>query len=681
MKGSRTLNESNHHSRRRISIWAIALLVVGGADFSLSFLPHETIDAMLATLEPDAMSAPVDAGGSEVVREVLDQRESDSGQLGYAPLNGQKLSGILCVFGIVFLVNGFILIAASRLASPRPRIHIFPFAIASSLVIMLVGYRTVIGAGIGLDQVSGDSPKVASGIILNYVDNLSYASWAAQAAEGQWTFEVLYTTEEHDAVYVNPFFVFVGCVAHALNLPVLTVLHAAGLFAAFITVICVYYITVLAGLPVSAARWAAFLTAFSSGLSSFMTLLHALFGIPLLLGVDVIYLESIMFTTFFCWPYQACMLSLLAIAILCITVCETKRGGWSKSCFIALPFISLLLASGHPYDGLMLFGSYFVFVCLSRWFTVDHSDWRRRLLLLCLVAATVIPVTVYSFWVSKQPVWDHFAEVALGEWRPRWAWLIGYGLTLPLGIAGAIRCLRLRESAPARWIAVWTLLVIVLLVGINVNRTTKLCNGGHLPMCIAAGVACAALMNWVRQICNRGGRVAAYAVGCAAVALMTSTCMGMLLYGFRTHTYERGLTEVAGEIKQNASGDRFPAVLCDVRSARILTVVGPTRTYTGHYALTPDYHAKREELIQVGVQADQSGELRDPIAEGALERLLTKAKVDFLLIRQDAPARRAADESTNLRLIKQIELWRLYKVISAKSSNADRHTDESSLTH
>jgi len=656
------LKARDRFCRKFYWISLLALLAAGFVSLSLSFVPCESIDAVIGKLEPAALSKPIDASGSQLVGAVLKQRESDAPSMEYASLDGRKLSGMLRVFGIVFLLNAAAVIVASRRTSPHPSLHIFPFAVALSLLILLVGYRTVIGAGMGLDRNGQDSSTTASGIILNDVDNLSYASWATQAKEGRFTFEVLHTTEDHDAVYINPYFVLVGRAARALDIPVLAVLNFAGLGAACVTVICVYYITVFAGLPILAARWATFLTAFSSGLSSVMTCLHALLGIPLLLGVDVIYLEAIMFTTFCCWPYQACMLALLAMAILCITVCETRRGGWSKVCFVALPFIILFLASSHPYDALMLLGSYFVFALLSHLWASDRVDWNRRILLLILLAAPVLPATAYSYWVSQQPVWSHFAQAALGEWRPRWAWLIGYGLTVPLGIAGAIRCLRRRESPAARWIAVWTLLVIVLLVGVNVNRTTKLCNGGHLPMCIAAGFACAALIGGMRQMKQPGLRVAAYGAGCLAVVMMTATGFGMLLYGFRAHTYDSRLKDVALQIERYSLDDSFPAVLCDVRSARMLTVLGPVRVYAGHHALTPDYHAKREALIRAGIQPEPNGQWRDSVDEDMLKPLLKESNVDFLLIREDAPARRFADKSVHLRLISQTETWQLYDV-------------------
>jgi hypothetical protein len=485
------------------------LIGAGIVELLVSSLPPRIIDAALSLLEPEAMSAPIDANGSNLIREVLEQREPSSGPMTYASLDSRKLSGLVCTLGILFLLNGVTLALQSRRPSTGAAVHVFPFAVAASLVILLVGYRTVIHAGVGFGR-GGDTPAVASGIILNDVDNLSYASWAAQAKEGRLWFEVLYTTEPHEAVYFNPFFLAVGWTARALDVPVLAVLHVAGLAAAFLTILCVYSISLLAGLSVAAARWATFLTAFSSGLSTVMTLLHAWTGVPLFLGVDVIYLEAILFTTFCCWPYQSCMLGLLAASILCLMVCEKKSGPcpWSRICTAGLPVLTFLLIAAHPYDGLMLLGSYLAFASLSLFSAAGRLCGKRRAVLVALLAVAVLPVTAYNVWVSRQEVWSGFAQVCLGEWRPRWAWLIGYGLTLPLGMAGAASCLRTGRWRSVCWLAVWTVLVGVLLVGLNVPQTTKLCNGGHLPMCIMAGAACAAIVRRTRQIrrpAQRGG--------------------------------------------------------------------------------------------------------------------------------------------------------------------------------
>lgn len=59
------------------------------------------------------------------------------------------------------------------------------------------------------------------------------------------------------------------------------------------------------------------------------------------------------------------------------------------------------------------------------------------------------------------------------------------------------------------------------------------------------------------------------------------------------------------------------------------------------------------------------GELR--LIGAGLGQLVSKSKVELLVIREDAPARRLADESADLGLVRQIEKWRLYEVISAKT--------------
>jgi hypothetical protein len=45
-----------------------------------------------------------------------------------------------------------------------------------------------------------------------------------------------------------------------------------------------------------------------------------------------------------------------------------------------------------------------------------------------------------------------------------------------------------------------------------------------------------------------------------------------------------------------------------------------------------------------------------------LDGLLKKARVDFLVIRNDAPARPLADRTPRLSLLRQVGAWRLYEV-------------------
>ena len=115
---------------------------------------------------------------------------------------------------------------------------------------------------------------------------------------------------------------------------------------------------------------------------------------------------------------------------------------------------------------------------------------------------------MYSL-LARQPVWDHFAEYCLSEWRPRWAWIIGYGWNW---LVLRFHCKKMA-------------VVVVAVVVINTNRTTD----GHLPMCLCAGVAAAADLDWPYSDVESAGWGS-----CWSPRFMTWTSIGKFAYGFRT---------------------------------------------------------------------------------------------------------------------------------------------------
>ncbi len=658
----------------RLSIrWARILLIVGALQVIGSVAGRGFVSQGLNLLEPQAFSQPVSLSGSETVQSVLDQREPSSGAMVYAPLDANKVCGLLFIGGMILLFNGVVLQTRSRWPTVFGRFHCFPLALAISIGILIVGYRLLIGAGLGGQTQPDLNGMTASGIILNDVDNLSYAAWASQAAAGRNQFEILFTTNEHRAAYVNPYFWLVGQASRLTKLPVLAVMNFIGIIAAMTTVISVYWIAVLAGLGVWAARWAAFLVAFSSGWSALITFLHAVTGLPLLLGVDVLYLESISFTTFCCWPYQACMLGLLSISILLVIGVDQAGKRGALTCALLLPLTVYLLAASHPYDGVMLFGSLALVVGGSFLFRGYGGMFsKRHLAVVFLLGCVMAPVIMYSLWMARQPVWDHFAEYCLSEWRPRWAWIIGYGWTLPLAIVGGIYGWFHCKTFGARWMVTWMAVVVVAVIVINTNRTTKMCNGGHLPMCLCAGIAAAAGLQAIGRLRRRRIRWLGFMVVAAIAMSMTWTSIGMLAYGFRTHRFDTSLVEVARLLESTPDRSSFLTVLADPATARLLCVMAPCRTYCGHYALTPDYEQKRLDLQRAGlIRLPSSGATVD-VSPLDFQSLVDRAGADFAVIHQDAPARLIADDSVGLSLCKTVGTWRIYRsCVDPRSRNRD----------
>ena len=119
--------------------------------------------------------------------------------------------------------------------SPGGRVDRFSLAVGSALLALMAGLRILSGAGLGLHP--GEEGAVPSGFLFNALDNLSYASWAQQSAQGRLLFENLYTTEAHGRILFNVFFLLAGGIARFTGWAVsgtITLLGALGAFATLV---------------------------------------------------------------------------------------------------------------------------------------------------------------------------------------------------------------------------------------------------------------------------------------------------------------------------------------------------------------------------------------------------------------------------------------------------------------
>ncbi len=517
----------------------------------------------------------------------------------------------------------------------------------------------LIGAGIGLRQEPSASGEVPCGIIANPTDGFSYAAWAQQAKGGAWRFSNPYTTEAHDALLLNPYFLMVGRAARQFDVPVFAVMTVLGAAMAGVTLVAVYGSALRIGFSRRSAGWAMILAAFASGVSAPILAVKDQLGIRFLGGADLFFQDAILFSTFFSYPYHTFGIALLSLTVLLVLVIEDRNTGCRlrRGCFALLGCLALFLVLVRPYEPLMLLATYVLYfvLCLGR---VERQTLRRRAAVVGLLAVAILPPLSYHGWVAKQPVWDHFAFASLSLQRDRWFWLIGYGAVLPLSLIGAWSSFRRNERSPACWLAVWVVLVTVLLTVICVPQS-KVCAGGHLPMCILAGAAWNDLLDRLRRTRHRLVRVGSYAAA-AGVALLLFVTSGHLLGSYRSYGYDADLKRVAATIRR-LSENPVPAVLCDAQTGEVLPGVAGLRVICGHWALTPNYVKWRAELARCGVERAASS-LPIPEGSAALSALLRRTGVEFALLPKGVKAADYLAEIDGTVLIESCGRWLLFRI-------------------
>lgn len=475
--------------------------------------------------------------------------------------------------------------------------HRFPWIVGGLLVILLLGYRWGTGAGWGLRPPLSQQGSVATGILFNVGDNLSYSAWSQQAKQGQWRLQNLYTTDKHDAVYVNVYFGVVGRISAWLNVAPFGVMVCLSVLMALFTVVLLYHCALALGFPVIWARWTAVFVAFSSGLSAPWHFFCQLLGIYATSGADVKYLDAFAFSTFFVYPYHAFALACLGLLMWLWIRLETHPVTW-RGLALCLG-VALVLVWTHPYEPVVFLGSWGGWLVLMSLHAEQRLHQKRRWLGLLAIGVVVGSGIAYNLWVSSLPVWKSFAGASLTLKESAGYWLLGYGMLLPATLLGLVAIRRHSHWPVSLWPGLWTLGMVALLLG-GVPQT-KICNGGALPMCLMAGAGWGWLWDRIVVITRpelRRGAVVAYGLG---TSLFFITSVSLLFYVFRPHHVDASLYRVAAIIRQHHPHGH-PVVLSDFGSGATLPGLFGFHVFAGNGGLTPKFMEKRDILAHAGIE-------------------------------------------------------------------------------
>ncbi|MBL9093255.1 MAG: hypothetical protein JNL96_18715 [Planctomycetaceae bacterium] len=642
----------------RSAVWFAAALLC----FAAAALPDGFQRTVIEQLQPAKLAQPMDVGADGIVAATIAQREPIGGAMGYAPLTVDRLRRLMLVLGGVFLVvSAAVALWRAGLFRGGP-CDFFPVALVVAWATHIVGYRWAVGAGFGFDDDPANA-QISTGFLLNDVDNLNYLSWAVQSQYGRNLFSVLFTTEPSAEVFFNPYFWLLGKAARWTGTALPGVLNLAGFLGAIGTIFCVYAIAKTVGLGAVAARWAAVFAAYSSGLTGLTTFLHLQFGLPLLMGCDALFIDATTFSPFLCFPYQAfCFLLTSVIVLLLLQAERAQLEGrpipWGK--LLAAFCLEVFLVASHPYEGMMILGSFGSSFLLS----LARRDERSRLALrfgICvLLLVASVPPALYYAWVMRHPVYEEFAVATLSDWRPWWSWLIGYACILPTALYGCVDVYRSRRLRGALWLADWTTVVGFLLIVVNVAATTRFCAGLYIPFCVMAGHGWSLLLERIAAAASPLRRTAGRAAACVVGVLFFFTSFGLLVYGYQPYYYDGQLQNVASALRER-SPERFPSLLCDVRSARTLAAIGPVRAFAGHWSQTPGYLAKRDAMTRAGVNPpDYPGAPTERPTRAAFDELTAESRSEYLLVSDDLAGAEFAANSSKFADVGTFGRWRLF---------------------
>ena len=331
------------------------------------------------------------------------------------------------------------------------------------------------------------SGHVYSGLLYNIDDSAVYLSWMRQAEQGNFFIRNQFTTEPQRGVLFNLFFLLLGNIARITPLSLVAVHHLARVACGALLLWAVLALLRTAIADERARRIAFALVCFASGLGWVVNP-----AVPEQGPIDLWQPEAITFLSLYYAPLFTASLALMAVFF--VSLLKAERTGRLRDIWPAA-VSGALLGNIHSYDVIHLFSVAFVWriardIAARR---VDFGGWAR----LIVAGLAALPTTAYQYWALRvEPVFFERAFVSNTLSPPVWQILLGYGLVLALAVIGAVAyrpAAALFRDAPAlRLVQVWAVVGIAIAY-VPVSFQRKLLMGEHLPLCLLAGVALAAL--------------------------------------------------------------------------------------------------------------------------------------------------------------------------------------------
>jgi hypothetical protein len=358
---------------------------------------------------------------------------------------------------------------------------IFICVVATSLV-------TLLGYSIGAKGVE------FTGQVYNVDDTSVYLSWARQATDGHFFIRNLFTTDPQKGQMFNLLFLAVGSLVRLTHAPISVIFFLVRDLGAVALLLAIYSLYRLLAPNSLQVRLTAFtLTALGTGLgwTYWPKWLDRNLG---LLPTDVWQPESLTFLS-----VNVSMLFVVStlLIVLCMASLFLSEQTADRKYAVYAGLCALILGNIHSYDVLHIAVAWLIYcivrgVCLRRF----PSDAVVTGIIALVIA---LPTTLYVLYQFKaDPVFYQRAEKTY-TWAPPFVYyVLGYGLTLVFGAAGAIfvfvRAAKTDSrtaSASAAWLfaACWAIGGFVAAYLPKLSFQRKMIMGTDIPLCLIAALA------------------------------------------------------------------------------------------------------------------------------------------------------------------------------------------------
>jgi hypothetical protein len=328
---------------------------------------------------------------------------------------------------------------------------------------------------------------VFTGLTYNADDGAVYLSWMRQAQEGSFFIHNRFAIEPQKDILFNLFFWLLGTAARWTGAGLMPVYQCARVVCGGLLLWAIALLVNDTLGSTRARRVAYALVCVSAGMGWLYRGAIAENG-----PVDLWQPEAITFLSLYYTPLFTAAAALMVVFLRGALAWE--HGGDAARVLWPAGVAGFLLGNFHSYDVIPLFAVWTAYRALS-----DIAARRVRLRQwagLIVVGLATLPTTAYTAWVLKtDPVFYQRAFVSTTLSAGIGYVLLGYGVLVPLGLAGVLlpgRTERFRSGDALRLLAVWAVVGIVIAY-VPVSFQRKLLMGAHIPWAVLAGAGLAAL--------------------------------------------------------------------------------------------------------------------------------------------------------------------------------------------
>jgi hypothetical protein len=319
------------------------------------------------------------------------------------------------------------------------------------------------------------------GVLVNPIDGASYQAKMYQGMAGSWQFHLPYTPEPHRGVFLFIFYLGLGHLARALNLPLILVFHAARLVGSMIMFLAIYeFMSDWTG-NVGQRRIAWGLAVVGSG---FGWLASALGHVTpdLLILPEAFPLQAAYANAHFPWAIAVGVW--IAHTLSAAALFETDRWPALDSRTVGLALASLMMVGTAPFM-LLPIGIGFGVLCLRLWHR-RRSFPRRELAWGLVVLIFATPLAAYNIWAysAANPVMHGWMQQNRTPSPPVWEYLVAFGPLLVLALVGLWGSRRLLDEGDIFLLSWLVGMMILLYVPFNLQR--RFAMGLTVPLAVYA---------------------------------------------------------------------------------------------------------------------------------------------------------------------------------------------------